>query len=165
MKKDIYTLSLELLQICQKHNLSLAIAESCTGGGLCQAITEISGSSATLTCGFVTYSNESKINMLNVNPETLDSYGAVSAETAKEMALGALNNSNANIAVSITGIAGPTGGTADKPVGTIWIGVAQDNTTTILTRKILASSGRQYIRKTAILNALQLLINASNDYD
>jgi len=98
----------------------LATAESCTGGGVAQAITEISGSSAWFERGFVTYSNAAKVEMLGLRQATLDAHGAVSEATVREMAEGALRHSHAQIALAVSGIAGPTGGTPEKPVGTVW---------------------------------------------
>lgn len=99
----------------------LALAESCTGGWIAQSVTEIAGSSAWFDRGFVTYSNAAKISMLGVNPETLNTYGAVSRQTASEMVAGALRHSDADIALAVTGIAGPGGGTPEKPVGLVFI--------------------------------------------
>lgn len=99
-------------------------AESCTGGMIAAAITDQSGSSAYFDRGFVTYSNEAKISMLDVNPITIQAFGAVSEQTARLMARGAYAHSNADIAVSVTGVAGPGGGTVDKPVGLVFIGMA-----------------------------------------
>lgn len=107
-----------------QRGLMLALAESCTGGMVAESITGIAGSSAWFDRGFVTYSNAAKIDMLDVSEKTLEAFGAVSEQTAAEMAIGALKNSAAQIAGSITGIAGPDGGTAEKPVGTVcfaWI--------------------------------------------
>ena len=107
------------------HGLMLALAESCTGGMVAQVVTSVAGSSAWLDRGFVTYSNAAKIEMLGVSAQTLENFGAVSEEVAAEMAQGALKNSHAQIAASITGIAGPDGGSKAKPVGTVcfaWIG-------------------------------------------
>lgn len=104
---------------------TLALAESCTGGMMAQVITSVAGSSAWFDRGFVTYSNAAKVEMLGVSKQTLAQFGAVSEQTAAEMALGALSNSHADIAGSITGIAGPDGGTPEKPVGTVcfaWVG-------------------------------------------
>ena len=104
---------------------TLALAESCTGGMVAQSITSVAGSSAWFDRGFVTYSNAAKVEMLGVSKHTLAQFGAVSEQTATEMALGALKNSHADIAGSITGIAGPDGGTPEKPVGTVcfsWVG-------------------------------------------
>ncbi len=102
----------------------IAVAESCTGGMVCAALTDISGSSDAFEQGFITYSNETKIAALGVNPDILDTFGAVSTATAWAMACGALDNSDADIAVSITGIAGPGGGSEKKPVGTVVFGRA-----------------------------------------
>lgn len=113
------TLAAELGQALKAKGWMLALAESCTGGLVSATITEIPGSSGWFDRGFVTYSNIAKTEMLGVLPETLEKFGAVSEETAREMALGALKNSQAQIACSITGIAGPDGGTPQKPVGTV----------------------------------------------
>jgi nicotinamide-nucleotide amidase len=113
----------------QARKQSLALAESCTGGMAAQIVTAISGSSVTFERGFVTYSNAAKQELLGVRASTLATYGAVSEEVAREMALGALNHSHAQVAGSITGIAGPNGGSVDKPVGTVcfaWTGTAID---------------------------------------
>lgn len=103
---------------------TLATAESCTGGGIAAAVTDISGSSAWFERGFVTYSNLAKVELLGVPQATLDTYGAVSEPTALAMAAGALARSSAQISVAVTGVAGPTGGSAEKPVGTVWFGYA-----------------------------------------
>lgn len=115
----------QLGQALRAHGFMLAMAESCTGGMAAEAITSISGSSVWFDRGFVTYSNAAKIDMLGVSRKTLEEFGAVSEQTAVEMAIGALKNSAAQIAGSITGIAGPDGGSAAKPVGTVcfaWAG-------------------------------------------
>lgn len=121
MENDLVELA-ERLGIWLKTNgKKIATAESCTGGWIAQSITEIPGSSAWFDRGFVTYSNAAKIQMLGVKSGTLEKYGAVSSETAKEMVIGALGHSEADFAVAVTGIAGPDGGTAEKPVGTVFI--------------------------------------------
>lgn len=102
------------------HGLLLVTAESCTGGGVAQAVTDIAGSSAWFERGFVTYSNLSKQQLLGVSASTLQQYGAVSEATVREMVTGALQHSDAQVALAVSGIAGPSGGTADKPVGTVW---------------------------------------------
>ena len=122
---SLTTLAIELGAVLKERNLMLALAESCTGGMVAQAITSVAGSSAWFDRGFVTYSNVSKIEMLGVRAETLEKFGAVSEETALEMAQGCLKHSHAQLSGSITGIAGPDGGTVDKPVGTVcfaWAG-------------------------------------------
>ena len=106
------------------HGMMLATAESCTGGGIAQALTDISGSSAWFERGFVTYANIAKVEMLGVRQSTLEAYGAVSEATVREMAAGALAYSHAHIALAVSGIAGPTGGSPEKPVGTVWFGWA-----------------------------------------
>jgi nicotinamide-nucleotide amidase len=122
---DLLDLADQLGTTLKAHNLMLALAESCTGGMAAQMVTAIAGSSAWFDRGYVTYSNQSKQEMLNVSTKTISTYGAVSEQTATEMALGALKNSHAQIAASITGIAGPDGGSVEKPVGTVcfaWMG-------------------------------------------
>ena len=106
----------------QQHKLMLASAESCTGGWIAKTLTDLSGSSAWFEAGVVSYSNEAKISLLGVKRETLERTGAVSEATVLEMVSGALTRLHAGVAVAVTGIAGPTGGTPDKPVGTVWVG-------------------------------------------
>ncbi len=113
-----------LARLMINRQLKLTIAESCTGGMFAQKITALSGSSKWFECGFVTYSNESKIRLLGVQAKVLDEYGAVSEEVARQMALGAMRYGVADLAVSITGIAGPEGGVAGKPVGSVYIAIA-----------------------------------------
>lgn len=108
-------------RLLQARGLTLVTAESCTGGWLAKAVTDMAGSSGWFDRGFVTYSNDAKIESLGVGAQMLQTHGAVSKQSAREMAIGALNHSRADIAVAITGIAGPEGGTPDKPVGTVWI--------------------------------------------
>ena len=102
-------------------NAKLTIAESCTGGGIAQAITAVAGSSQWFEFGYITYANKAKKQLLNVDQKTIDTYGAVSEQVVEQMASGALLSSGADYALSVSGIAGPDGGTKDKPVGTIWI--------------------------------------------
>lgn len=136
---------------------SIALAESCTGGMAAQCITANAGSSAYFERGFVTYSNQAKIEMLGIEPQTLERHGAVSEQTARAMALGALRHSRAQLAASITGIAGPEGGTADKPVGTVcfaWAGPEQ--TVRCETRHF--SGDRDAIRRQSVETALRGLL-------
>ncbi len=121
MDIEIIELARQLGKVLKQQGMKIATAESCTGGGIAQAITEIPGSSAWFDRGFVTYSNTAKLQMLQVKQSTLEKYGAVSEEVAIEMVEGALKNSDADLAVSVTGIAGPEGGTEQKPVGTVYI--------------------------------------------
>lgn len=125
MEKDIARLAQQLGKIFSDLEVSLAAAESCTGGWIAQAITGVPGCSGWFERGFVTYSNLAKEEMLGVRRETIERFGAVSEETVREMASGALDHSNAHVSVAVTGIAGPDGGSADKPVGTVWIGWAR----------------------------------------
>jgi len=127
----------------------LAVAESCTGGGIAHAITDISGSSAWFDRGFVTYSNQSKLDMLGVKAQTLESFGAVSKQTALEMAEGTLIHSQADMALAVTGIAGPTGGSAHKPVGTVYVAWIVKSFTAACAHLTL-SGNRQEIRQQAI---------------
>jgi len=111
----------KLAKQCLENNITIACAESCTGGWLSHAMVSEAGSSAWFDCGLVTYSNEAKQKLLGLEKKTLDFYGAVSKEVAQDMALGLLQRSSADITVSITGIAGPEGGSDEKPVGTVWL--------------------------------------------
>lgn len=136
----------------------LTCAESCTGGLIASAITELSGSSEVFDRGFVTYSNEAKMEILAVSRKTLDEHGAVSPETATEMAIGALKNSNANIAVSVTGIAGPTGGSEDKPVGLVYIGIATKDGGEAHHRQLKGT--RSEIRQQTVEEAFTLILES-----
>jgi nicotinamide-nucleotide amidase len=142
----------------KERNWKLITAESCTGGGLAYAITSIAGSSAWFERGLVTYSNTSKEELLNVNPLTLATFGSVSAETAREMAEGALHQSHAQVSIALTGIAGPDGGTLDKPVGTVWIACATAATPTQVTHHLF-SGERATIREKSIKTALEILLS------
>lgn len=117
-------LSRELGEACKRAGVKLATAESCTGGGVGEAITRTPGSSAWFDRGFVTYSDYAKVDLLGVKQETLGSHGAVSEQVAREMAMGALHQSDADLVVAVTGVAGPDGGTATKPVGLVWFAFA-----------------------------------------
>jgi nicotinamide-nucleotide amidase len=119
---ELTALAIRIAAAIQQRALMLSAAESCTGGWIAKILTDLSGSSAWFEAGVVSYSNDAKISLLGVRRETLDRTGAVSEETALEMASGALTRLNTDIAVAVTGIAGPTGGTPEKPVGTVWIG-------------------------------------------
>lgn len=119
---DLGRLAEQLGVAAREHHLSLVTAESCTGGWIAKMLTDVPGSSGWFDCGMVVYSYEAKQALLGVNPHTLEEHGAVSREAVVEMVSGALVHSAASLAVAVTGIAGPGGGTADKPVGTVWIG-------------------------------------------
>jgi nicotinamide-nucleotide amidase len=119
---QLYALAEQVAALARQHSLMLVTAESCTGGWIAKALTDLPGSSAWFSAGVVTYSYEAKEALLGVNPRTLEATGAVSEQTVLEMVAGALARFGAGLAVAVTGIAGPSGGTEDKPVGTVWIG-------------------------------------------
>ena len=148
-------------ELLKSHGLMLTTAESCTGGGVAQAITEVAGSSAWFERGFVTYSNLAKQQMLGVRETTLIQYGAVSEMTAREMVAGALQHSAAQVALAVTGIAGPDGGTTDKPVGTVWFawGIKQSN---IHAQQYLLKGDRAEVRVQAVHIALQGVVDLLN---
>lgn len=154
---NIEKLAEEVGAALKHRHWKLVTAESCTGGGLSYWITHIAGSSDWFERGFVTYSNAAKVEMLGVNACTLESHGAVSEQTAREMAEGALQRSNAQISIAITGIAGPTGGSAQKPVGTVWIAWAGRHLD-MKTALEIFSGDRQAIRLGAIKKALEGLL-------
>ena len=153
---DLIRSAQALLQFYEERHLRLATAESCTGGLVAALLTEIAGSSTVVECGFVTYSNEAKTSLLGVSRQTLEQFGAVSQETAQEMALGALAHSTADVAVAVTGIAGPSGATASKPVGLVHLAVARD-------KRVIESVRENYngdrgrVRLAALTKALALL--------
>lgn len=154
-------LAQQLGKCLQQHGLLLVTAESCTGGWVGQAVTAVAGSSAWFERGFITYSNASKCEMLGVRQETLDQYGAVSPQTAQEMALGALTRSRAQIAVAVTGIAGPEGGTASKPVGMVCFAWAIKQGS-VQQQTHFFSGDREAIRRTAVTTALQGLLQLAD---
>lgn len=149
-------LAAELGAALQRRGWLLAAAESCTGGWLAQVVTSVAGSSAWFDRGFVTYSNAAKQDMLGVSPETLDQFGAVSEETAREMAAGVLARSAAQMAIAITGIAGPSGGSQEKPVGTVCFAwMVADQACVSVTRKF--DGDRRRIRAASVAFALRQL--------
>jgi nicotinamide-nucleotide amidase len=152
-------LARQVLTACEERGILLATAESCTGGMIAAALTDIAGSSTVVDRGFVTYSNEAKMEMLGVRPETLEAYGAVSRETALEMAAGALAHSRAGIAVSVTGIAGPGGGSAEKPVGLVWFGLAVEGRPVVAERRLFEDKGRAFVREESVKTALTLILD------
>lgn len=144
-----------VLRLLEERHLTCAVAESCTGGMVGQLLTSVPGSSKAFVGGFVTYHNDAKVNLLGVSPGTLASEGAVSAATAREMARGARNSLGASLAVSITGIAGPDGGSPEKPVGLFYIGYADEHE--VFAIKCFFSSTRERIRRFATFSALDLI--------
>lgn len=146
-----------VLQAARDKKLMLATAESCTGGIIAGCLTEIAGSSDVFDRGFITYSYDAKIGNLGVKPDTLTTHGAVSEQTAYEMAKGALAHSKAHITIAVTGIAGPGGATPDKPVGLVYIGVANGKTGEVRTIKNNFAGDRAAVRGATLDKALGLL--------
>lgn len=153
-----YVLSEQVGGLLAAQNLLLVTAESCTGGGVAQIITEVAGSSQWFDRGFVTYSNQAKMEMLGVSAITLAEFGAVSEHVAKEMALGALSYSNGHVSLAITGIAGPTGGSLDKPIGLVWFAWAFKSGIKCFAQSQKLSGHRKEIREQAVHYALTELI-------
>jgi nicotinamide-nucleotide amidase len=154
---DLEEKAAALVALYTERRLTLATAESCTGGLVAGLITQVPGSSAVLDRGFVTYSNAAKVDCLGVHPLLIDTWGAVSAQTARAMALGALAHAPVDVAVSITGIAGPGGGSADKPVGLVHFACAHTNGECILAEKRYGDLGREAIRLASVATAIELL--------
>jgi len=158
MNTDFREAAVAVLDACRARRFKVATAESCTGGLVAGALTAIAGSSDVVDRGFVTYSNEAKHDMLGVPLETLKRYGAVSRQTAEAMASGALAKSNADIAVAVTGIAGPGGGSADKPVGLVHFAAASRSGTSMHAAKRYGDIGRDEVRHQSVLQALAMLL-------
>lgn len=146
-----------LLDLCKKKKLTLATAESCTGGLLAATISEIAGSSMVLDRGFVTYSNTAKQQMLGVTSATIDVHGAVSRECAEEMVKGALAHASVDLAISITGIAGPTGAVPGKPIGLVFFCAASRSGHSIAHDRKYGDIGRAKVRRLSVLQALAML--------
>tara|TARA_B100000029_G_scaffold487247_2_gene542598 strand:- start:3255 stop:3728 length:474 start_codon:yes stop_codon:yes gene_type:complete len=151
-------LSRKIVKLLKKRKLKLAIAESCTGGMLSSAITSINGSSKVFTMGLVTYSNKSKNQLLNVSKKLIKKHGAVSIQCCFSMVNNVSKISKSNIAVSITGIAGPSGGTKKKPVGLVYIGIKRANKVKI-NRFFFKKKGRSKIQKAAVKKTLDLILS------
>lgn len=156
MNTNLTSLASSLGMLLKKNHLMLVTAESCTGGGIGYWLTSIAGSSDWYERGFITYSNAAKMECLSVKQETLAQFGAVSAEVAREMAEGALKNSHADLSVAVTGIAGPDGGSKEKPVGTVWIAYAGKHIPTQAEVEIFAGD-RDAVRNAVIANVLLTL--------
>jgi nicotinamide-nucleotide amidase len=142
---------------------NLVTAESCTGGGVAEAVTAVSGSSEWFDRGFITYSNEAKVEVLHVSPATLARHGAVSEETAREMALGALAASPGTFSVSVTGVAGPGGGSPSKPVGTVCFAWARSGEAMPRSETRHFSGDRESVRRQSVLRALQGIAELLDD--
>ena len=155
MKKEL----IKLIYLLRKKRLKLAIAESCTGGMLSSAITSVSGSSKVFTVGLVTYSNEAKKSILKVPKQIIKKHGAVSIQCCLSMVNNLGKISKSKVCVSITGIAGPSGGTRQKPVGLVYIGLKKSNKVKV-NRYLFKNRGRSYIQKAAVRKSLELILNA-----
>lgn len=152
------TIQETVVELLIKHNMKLATAESCTGGLIAQKITSVAGASECFDCGVVTYSNGQKQKLLGVSAETLEKFGAVSEQTALEMCKGVRTLADADFGISVTGIAGPGGGTPDKPVGTVWIGICGDNLHKA--ERFLFDGDRQQVRESTAQTALKMVETA-----
>lgn len=157
--KYAYPLSRRIGLILKSRGMKLAVAESCTGGAFCQVITSVPGSSVWFECGFVTYSNNAKKELLGIDPQLIKQKGVFTEIIAQEMAVGALKRSQADIALSITGIAGPSGGTFENPVGTVWFGIAK-KIGEIESCGSHFKSGRKHVRDLAIIYGLEFLLKS-----
>ena len=151
-------LSLKIVKLLTKKKLTLSFAESCTGGLLASSITSISGSSKVFNMGLVTYSNNAKVKLLKVPKKTILKYGAVSYETCLSMLKNLSKISKSNISISITGVAGPDGGTKEKPVGLVYIGLKK-GTKTIIKRNFFKSKKRISIQKATVNQTLKMILN------
>ncbi len=154
---ELEQLAAQLGQALLRHGWRLAVAESCTGGWAAQALTAVAGSSQWFERGFVTYSNDAKQDLLEVSGKTLVQFGAVSMETAREMTEGVLGHSRAQVAFAITGIAGPTGGSPGKPVGTVCFGWALPGEKTVTAREHFPGDRRQ-VRAQSVRHALRRML-------
>ena len=166
MDADLAALSEAIGTVCRARRLTIATAESCTGGWAAQVITHTAGSSAWFDRGFVTYANAAKTDMLGARMDTIEAYGAVSLETAGEMAAGALAHSNALISLAITGVAGPTGGSPDKPVGTVcfaWCIRTGGRIDTPSCERRLFAGDREAIRRQSVVHALSGLLDRARN--
>jgi nicotinamide-nucleotide amidase len=157
LDNDIVEAAKRLLDICKRKNLIMATAESCTAGLVAGTLAEVPGISSMLDRGFITYSNQSKQDMLGVSAATLEQHGAVSRETAEEMARGALAHAPVHLAVAVTGIAGPDGGSEDKPVGLVHFAVASRSGALVHAEKRFGNIGRPEVRKQSVLQAFRML--------
>lgn len=160
MKPEMKERAAALLKAYESRGLKIVTAESCTGGLVAALLTEIAGSSAVVERGFVTYSNEAKTELIGVPAGLIAAHGAVSEPVARAMAEGALAHSRAEVAVAITGIAGPTGGTATKPVGLVHFGLARKGVATVHLERRYGDLGRENVRRSAVEDALGLLEQA-----
>lgn len=162
MTQDSIQLVARLAALLTAKGLKICTAESCTGGLIAKSLTDLAGSSDWFECGFVTYSNRSKSEMIDVPESVINEYGAVSEAVATAMANGALRNSAADLAIAVTGVAGPGGGSADKPVGTVWIAVASEKQ--VFAKKHFFDGDRQAIRAATMIGAIEMLLQLLENY-
>lgn len=158
---ELHDLAIRVLDTCKEKGLMLATAESCTGGLVAATLVDIPGSSLVVERGFVTYSNRAKADLLGVPAGLIDHYGAVSEPVAIAMATGALVRSKAQIAVSITGVAGPGGGTAEKPEGLVHFACARDGQATLAARIEFGAIGRTEVRQASVRQAFEMVLAAA----
>lgn len=162
MHKEIEELADIVIKRAAEKNVTIGAAESCTGGWIGQALTSIAGSSSVFMGGLTTYSNEVKINVLGIPSDIINFYGAVSEPTASAMAMQARDLLGVDIAVSVTGIAGPGGGSDEKPVGLVYFGLATSDRPTVVMKKF-GDIGREKVRKKSVLFALELILKSLAD--
>jgi nicotinamide-nucleotide amidase len=161
--QDLLELAERVGEVLKAAKRTMATAESCTGGWVAKVLTDIAGSSAWFERGFVTYSNEAKLENLGVSARAIGAHGAVSEETARQMARGALRVTGTNVAVAITGIAGPDGGTKEKPVGTVWFGIAAKSggKVQVNAQRKRFDGDREAVRRQSVEQALKMVLRAS----
>lgn len=157
---EIHHIAGAVLKSAAEKGIMIATAESCTGGLVAAALTDIAGSSTVFERGFVTYSNEAKTELVGVPADLVARHGAVSGEVASAMAQGAITHSRAQLAVAVTGVAGPGGGSPQKPVGLVWFGLAMQGREPATSKRLFADNGRSFIRRAAVAEALGLLQQA-----
>ena len=162
--EDVRGKARSLLEACRSRGVRVTTAESCTGGLIAAALTEIAGSSDVFERGFVTYRDEAKAEDLGVSQESLAAHGAVSEAVAREMALGALRRSASEVSVAVTGVAGPGGGSPEKPVGLVHLASASRNGSVVHRRREFGEIGREAVRQATVLAALDLLARAVAEY-
>ena len=158
---DVIAAATTLLEACRTAGVKIVTAESCTGGLLAAALTEVPGASDVVDSGFITYSNEAKSGTLGVAEELIAQHGAVSAIVAREMAIGALEHSNAKIAIAVTGVAGPGGGTAAKPAGLVYIAVQRLGREPVIKEFRFGDIGRSAVRLATVREASQMALSAA----
>lgn len=158
---DVIAAATALLEACRTAGVKIVTAESCTGGLLAGALTEVAGASDVVDCGFITYSNDAKSDTLGVAEELMTQHGAISDVVAREMAIGALEHSNAEIAIAVTGVAGPGGGTAAKPAGLVYIAVQRLGREPVIKECRFGDIGRSAVRLATVREAIQMALSAA----